>query len=95
MITAAGFENVQEDILKMPIRAWSKDPHLKQVGMWQQLFAETGIEGHGLAILTRVLGVCLSPTPGNLFENKFSLNANWNSGHMLKQSYLSWRLEML
>ncbi|RDW59923.1 hypothetical protein BP6252_13010 [Coleophoma cylindrospora] len=56
MITAAGFENVDEEILKMPIRAWSTDPHLKQVGMWQQLFAETGVEGHGLAILTRVLG---------------------------------------
>lgn len=58
MIEAAGFENVEEEILQIPLTPWHEDLEMKKIGMWQQLYADTGVEGHGLAILTRVLGVC-------------------------------------
>ncbi len=56
-IKEAGFENVVEKVYKWPIGPWPKDSHLKQLGLWNQLHWEEGIEGWSLALLTRVLGV--------------------------------------
>ncbi|RDL31137.1 Uncharacterized protein BP5553_09926 [Venustampulla echinocandica] len=52
----AGFEDVVDRAFKMPIGPWSKDPHLKQIGLWNQLHWQEGIEGWSMALLTRVLG---------------------------------------
>jgi hypothetical protein len=53
----AGFEDVVEHVYKWPMGPWSKDPQLKEIGMWNQLHWLEGIEGWSLALLTRVLGV--------------------------------------
>jgi len=55
----AGFEEVVEKIYKWPIGPWSKDQHMKQLGLWNLLHWEEGIEGWSMALLTRVLGVSL------------------------------------
>lgn len=57
-IEAAGFENVHETRLKLPIGTWSKDKKLKEWGMWNRVFLEDALEGFALRGLTQVLGVC-------------------------------------
>lgn len=59
----AGFEDVVETVYKWPIGPWSKDPHMKQLGLWNLLHWQEGIEGWSLALLTRVLGVKFTVTP--------------------------------
>ena len=58
-IEAAGFENVTEKAFKWPIGPWSSNPHLKQIGLWNLLQHEEGIEGWTMALLTRVMGVSI------------------------------------
>jgi hypothetical protein len=58
-LEGAGFENVVEHVFKWPIGPWSKDPHMKEIGLWNQVHWEEGIEGWSLALLTRVLGVSI------------------------------------
>lgn len=53
----AGFEGVVEHRFKLPIGGWSSDPKLKDIGRWNQLHWEEGIEGWCMALLTRILGV--------------------------------------
>lgn len=52
----AEFEGVVEHVYKWPIGPWSKDAHMKEIGLWNQLHWQEGIEGWSLALLTRVLG---------------------------------------
>ena len=54
----AGFEDVVEHRFKLPIGGWSSDPKLKDIGRWNQLHWEEGIEGWCMALLTRIMGVC-------------------------------------
>jgi hypothetical protein len=37
LIEDAGFEDVVENLYRWPIGPWSKDPHEKQLGLWNQL----------------------------------------------------------
>lgn len=53
----AGFEDIVERVYKWPIGPWSRDPHMKEIGLWNRLHWQEGIEGWSLALLTRVLGV--------------------------------------
>ncbi|KAE8151780.1 S-adenosyl-L-methionine-dependent methyltransferase [Aspergillus avenaceus] len=52
----AGFQNVVERRFKLPVGPWSKDEQYKQLGMWNLLHCEQGIEGWAMALLTRVMG---------------------------------------
>ncbi|GAB1197605.1 hypothetical protein APSETT444_006903 [Aspergillus pseudonomiae] len=52
----AGFENVTERRFKLPVGPWSKDEHYRQLGRWNLLHCEQGIEGWSMALLTRVMG---------------------------------------
>ncbi|KFY25839.1 hypothetical protein V491_01577 [Pseudogymnoascus sp. VKM F-3775] len=54
-----GFADVVETVYRWPIGPWEKDPHMKQVGLWNLLHWEEGIEGWSMALLTRVLNVSL------------------------------------
>ena len=56
MITA-GFRNVVEHRYKCPIGPWPKDPHLKELGRYNRLQWEEGMEGWTMMLLTSVLGV--------------------------------------
>ena len=53
----AGFVDVVEKKFKMPIGPWSSDPKMKELGRWNLLFFEQGIEGMALFLLTQILGV--------------------------------------
>ncbi|KAH6719500.1 S-adenosyl-L-methionine-dependent methyltransferase [Leptodontidium sp. MPI-SDFR-AT-0119] len=56
LLRNAGFEEVTEKVYKLPIGGWSNDPRLKEIGKWNQLYWEYGIEAWSLALMTRVLG---------------------------------------
>lgn len=57
MISSAGFVDVVEKRFKWPIGPWSSDPRLKEIGRWNLLNWEEGMEGWVIAPYTRVLGV--------------------------------------
>ncbi|CRK37333.1 Secondary metabolism regulator LAE1 like protein [Verticillium longisporum] len=50
----AGFVNVDELRLKLPMGAWPADPKLKEVGKYNLVATEQGLEGFMLYILTNV-----------------------------------------
>ncbi|KAF3482146.1 uncharacterized protein GIQ15_04905 [Arthroderma uncinatum] len=52
----AGFVNISEQKLKIPIGPWAKDPKMKEIGAWNQLQAMEGMEGWSMALLTRIMG---------------------------------------
>ncbi|KAL1987707.1 hypothetical protein VTN96DRAFT_2547 [Rasamsonia emersonii] len=52
-----GFEDIHEQRYTVPMGSWPKDKHLKKVGTWNLVQAETaGFEAGGLAVLTRYEG---------------------------------------
>lgn len=56
-IESAGFEEVVEKKFKLPVGGWSSDSKYKELGRWNLLHCERGIEGWAMALLTRVMGV--------------------------------------
>lgn len=56
-IKDAGFVNVTERIVKVPVGTWPKDKRLKAWGEWFHFFVLEGLEGFGLRSFTDVLGV--------------------------------------
>ncbi|KAH8744170.1 S-adenosyl-L-methionine-dependent methyltransferase [Hyaloscypha finlandica] len=55
-IIGAGFDEVVEKKFKLPVGGWSSDPKYKELGRWNLLHCEQGIEGWAMALLTRVMG---------------------------------------
>jgi len=53
----AGFEDIQIHKLVQPMGPWPKDKHLKLLGRYALLNAESGFEAYGLTLFTRVLGM--------------------------------------
>ena len=60
-MTKAGFVNVTYATFKWPIGTWPKDPKLKQIGAYNRLGWEEGIEGWAMYLFTNHLGVCFAP----------------------------------
>ncbi|KAF8854588.1 methyltransferase LaeA [Acephala macrosclerotiorum] len=54
MLEGAGFVEIQEQIIKVPLNPWPADPHLKDVGRWYNLSLTQGLEALSLAPLTRI-----------------------------------------
>ncbi|KAL1893852.1 hypothetical protein Cpir12675_003920 [Ceratocystis pirilliformis] len=52
----AGFEDVHEEIVRIPIGPWPKDPHLKELGRFEQIHMQMSVESHTLALFTRIWG---------------------------------------
>ncbi|KAJ4193962.1 hypothetical protein NW767_010202 [Fusarium falciforme] len=52
----AGFQDVQQEILKLPIGGWPKDPKLKELGKYQLIQQIQGAESYTPAVFSRVLG---------------------------------------
>ncbi|KAL4779831.1 S-adenosyl-L-methionine-dependent methyltransferase [Aspergillus varians] len=52
----AGFVDVVERRFKVPVGGWASDPRLKQLGLYNRLQWEEGIEGWCMYLLTAVLG---------------------------------------
>lgn len=53
----AGFESVTEQRLPMPIGGWPKDKRLKELGKFNRVHWEEGIEGWSMYLLTAFLKV--------------------------------------
>ncbi|RJE24866.1 Methyltransferase [Aspergillus sclerotialis] len=51
-----GFQDVHEQVHKIPVNPWPKDPKLKEIGRYQQANVLEGMEAMSLALFTRVLG---------------------------------------
>lgn len=58
-IRDAGFVDVFEKRYKWPVGPWSSDPRMKDIGRWNLLNWEEGMEGWVMAVYTRVLGVSI------------------------------------
>jgi hypothetical protein len=56
----AGFVDVVEKKYKMPVRGRSSDPKTKELGRWNALYFQQGIEGICLYLLNRVMAVSIS-----------------------------------
>lgn len=54
---AAGFVDVVERRFTVPIGPWAKDPHLKELGRYNRLYWEEGIQGWTIMLLTNILKV--------------------------------------
>ncbi|KAH7327779.1 S-adenosyl-L-methionine-dependent methyltransferase [Stachybotrys elegans] len=52
----AGFANIQETRLKLPVGGWPKDPTLKQAGIYFQAALERDMEGFSMFVCTELLG---------------------------------------
>ncbi|KAI9742766.1 MAG: hypothetical protein M1818_003495 [Claussenomyces sp. TS43310] len=52
----AGFVDVQEKIVKLPINTWPRDREYKKIGKWWYDNLVMGLQGFSLALLTRVMG---------------------------------------
>ncbi|KAI9829801.1 MAG: hypothetical protein M1826_005378 [Phylliscum demangeonii] len=52
----AGFTNIHHEIFKLPLGPWAKEKKLKEVGMWNLLQIQQGMEAFTLAPLTRIMG---------------------------------------
>lgn len=50
------FEEVKEEIYKVPSSSWPKDPQLKVIGKYNQCSLLLAVEAYSLALFTRVLG---------------------------------------
>lgn len=57
---AAGFTDVVEHRVKAPIGPWARDRHLKELGRFNRLQWEEGIEGWSMMQLTKLLGVSVN-----------------------------------
>ncbi|KAK5031167.1 hypothetical protein LTS07_004902 [Exophiala sideris] len=63
LIEEAGFVDVQEKRLKVPLGPWASDPKLKEVGRLCERFYKTGLQGWLMHVCTRSLG-------GNCYRTK-------------------------
>jgi len=54
-IKDAGFEEVTEKRYEIPIGGWSSDEKLKEIGQYNRLYWDTGLEGWCTFLLTRYL----------------------------------------
>ncbi|KAK4186712.1 S-adenosyl-L-methionine-dependent methyltransferase [Podospora australis] len=50
----AGFEDVQEKVIRIPIGPWAKDPWLKELGKFEQLHMQMSVASHTPALFSRV-----------------------------------------
>lgn len=53
---AVGFTDVRQEIRKVPIGTWPKDPHLKEIGKYQIVQEQQVIDSYTPGIFSRVLG---------------------------------------
>jgi hypothetical protein len=54
---AIGFIDVGEHRFKVPVRPWTKDPHLKELERYYRIYWEEGIQRWTMMLLTKILNV--------------------------------------
>ncbi|KUJ18608.1 S-adenosyl-L-methionine-dependent methyltransferase, partial [Mollisia scopiformis] len=55
-VEEAGFENIQEQVLIVPLGTWPKEKHYKEIGTWHHIVKSEGLEAVSLRLFTNVLG---------------------------------------
>lgn len=58
LIQEAGFVNVQKHTYKWPVGTWPRDKRLKEIGAYNRLGWEEGLDGWAKLLFTKFLGVC-------------------------------------
>jgi hypothetical protein len=56
MMEKAGFIDVEEHILKLPVGPWPKDKRLKKVGLFESVNMQEGLEALTIKAFTKALG---------------------------------------
>lgn len=72
----AGFVDIVETKMKWPIGGWPKDRALRELGLWNAVRLDTGIEGYVMRLLTHAGGVSFFPPSS--FLNILVLAQNMN-----------------
>ncbi|KAH7389151.1 methyltransferase LaeA [Cadophora sp. MPI-SDFR-AT-0126] len=54
MLQRAGFVDIKEEVIKIPLNPWESDPHQKDIGRWYNLGLTQGLEALTTAPLTRM-----------------------------------------
>jgi len=52
----AGFGDIQKKTIKTPMCGWPADKKLKEIGQFNRLSFEMGLEGYALYLLTNTMG---------------------------------------
>lgn len=52
----AGFVDVKEEVHRIPVGPWTKDPHLKELGKWERIHMQMSVDSHTPALFSRILG---------------------------------------
>ena len=68
----AGLEGGTETRFKVPIGPWAKDKRMKELGQYNRLQCEEGIEGWTMYLLTTVMGVSESHSSKRLIRDAHS-----------------------
>ncbi|KAJ5631616.1 uncharacterized protein N7484_011716 [Penicillium longicatenatum] len=55
-MVGAGFEDVHQSVYFLPYSPWPKDPYLKEIGKYQLIQAQQGVESYSMRLFTDVLG---------------------------------------
>ncbi|KAJ5210185.1 hypothetical protein N7472_000324 [Penicillium cf. griseofulvum] len=55
-LVEAGFEDVRDEVYKVPSSVWASDPVQKEIGRYNQCSLLMAVESYSLALFTRVLG---------------------------------------
>jgi hypothetical protein len=92
----AGFQDVTEHRFKVAIGGWARDPKLKEMGRFNRLQWEVGMEGWTMMLLTKVLGVSFTFAfrPGKRRKRNLIIHGNpdfGNSGPLTKYMSISTR----
>ncbi|KAA6406833.1 MAG: methyltransferase domain-containing [Lasallia pustulata] len=56
LVTAAGYEEVTEEIFTVPWGSWPREPRLKEAGAFLRAELRAGLQGISMALFTRSLG---------------------------------------
>ncbi|KAK2803770.1 hypothetical protein FQN51_003000 [Onygenales sp. PD_10] len=82
----AGFVNITEKIIPLPLGTWPKNPKLKEVGAWNLLQFMEGVEGWSMAVLTRFHG--WTPEEAQIALAQVRADAKNRSIHLYFDMYL-------
>ncbi|KAI9809366.1 MAG: hypothetical protein M1827_006878 [Pycnora praestabilis] len=52
----AGYDNIREEVVELPLGGWPKDRALKEAGLFHHAQLRDGLQGIAMALFTRVLG---------------------------------------
>ncbi|EXK83288.1 hypothetical protein FOQG_12468 [Fusarium oxysporum f. sp. raphani 54005] len=84
----AGFVDVEQKILKVPIGSWPKDPKLKEIGKFQSVQEAQVITSYTPGIFSRILG--WSDEEIQVFMAKVKKDLSESSIHLYLPVYFIW-----